>query len=148
MDAKSVAALFGSLDSLAGLGVGVDVEATDRFAEPDARLFTSLELAYCASQANPAESRAGRWCAKEAVSKACAKYLQLSLREIAILTEPSGRPTVVLSDRANEFGLTAEVSIAHADGAAVAVAVATLVTPQSDRAPSLSARPGTRRRSP
>lgn len=130
MDVDSVAALFAHLDDLAGVGVGVDVEAVERFTEPDIRLFTVDELAYCAIQANPAESRAGRWCAKEAVSKACAKYLQLTLREIEIKVEPSGRPIVLLPDRATEVGLTAEVSIAHAGGTAVAVAVA--VSRQSD----------------
>jgi phosphopantetheine--protein transferase-like protein len=124
--------LRGDVDGVAALlhhfqvipGVGVDVEQVDRFAEPDSRLFTAQELAHCAIQANPAESRAGRWCAKEAVSKACAKYLQLTLREIEIRNEASGRPIVVLPGRATEVGLTAEVSIAHASGMAVAVAVA------------------------
>ena len=124
MDVDSVGALFGRLDDLAGVGVGIDVEAVGRFTEPDMRLFTAQELAYCANQSNPAESRAGRWCAKEAVSKACAKYLQLTLREIEIQSEPSGRPIVLLPERANRVGLRAEVSIAHASGMAVAVAVA------------------------
>jgi phosphopantetheine--protein transferase-like protein len=122
MDVESVAVLLGRLGDLPG--VGVDVEAVDRFTKPDRRLFTAEELAYCAIQANPAQSRAGRWCAKEAVSKACAKYLQLTLREIEIRAGPSGRPIVVFPDRANGVGLAAEVSIAHAGGTAIAVAVA------------------------
>ena len=119
-----VEVLVGHLGELPGLGV--DVEAVDRFIDPDERLFTSDELAYCDAQADPAQSRAGHWCAKEAVSKACAKYLQLTLREIEIRAEPSGRPIVLLPDRAVAVGLAAEVSIAHADGTAMAVAVAAL----------------------
>ena len=126
MDFESVTALLGSLNHLENFGVGVDVEATERFTEPDLRIFTTEELDYCASKSNPAESRAGRWCAKEAVSKACAKYLQLTLREITIVADSSGRPKVLLPDRAAKIGLTAEVSIAHADGIAVAVAIATV----------------------
>jgi phosphopantetheine--protein transferase-like protein len=122
MDVESVSVLLGLLGDLPG--VGVDVEVVDRFTKPDRRLFTAEELAYCAIQANPAQSRAGRWCAKEAVSKACAKYLQLTLREIEIRAGPSGRPIVVFPDRANGVGLAAEVSIAHAGGTAIAVAVA------------------------
>ncbi|GBE22879.1 4'-phosphopantetheinyl transferase [bacterium BMS3Bbin01] len=124
MDTDGVTALLGRLGDVPG--VGVDVEVIDRFANPDERLFTTEELAYCAMQANPAESRAGRWCAKEAVSKACAKYLQLTLREIEIREGPSGRPIALLSNRAAEVGLVAEVSIAHADGMAMAVAIASV----------------------
>lgn len=122
MDVDSIAIILERLGDLPG--VGVDVEAVDRFTEPDERLFTAEELAYCAIQADPAESRAGRWCAKEAVSKACAKYLQLTLREIEIRAATSGRPIVLLPDRATEVGLAAEVSIAHAGAMAIAVAVA------------------------
>lgn len=122
MDVELIAIALGRLGDIPG--VGVDVEAIDRFTKPDGRLLTATELAYCAAQAEPAQSWAGRWCAKEAVSKACAKYLQLALREIEIRSDPSGRPVVVLPDRATEVGLAAEVSIAHAAGAAIAVAVA------------------------
>lgn len=121
-DIDPVEVLMGRLGELPGLGV--DIEAVDRFTNPDERLFTSKELAYCDAQADPAQSRAGRWCAKEAVSKACAKYLQLTLREIEIRVEPSGRPIVLLPERALAVGLTAEVSIAHAGGMAMAVAAA------------------------
>jgi holo-[acyl-carrier protein] synthase len=114
--------------SLGGLGelpgVGIDIEDVGRFAEPDGRLLDAEELAYCARQADPAAARAGRWCAKEAVAKACARFLQLSLREIGIRSGPSGRPEVVLPARAAEMGLAAEVSISHTGTMAVAVAVA------------------------
>ena len=122
---------------LGGLpGLGVDIEAVDRFMDPDDRLFTSEELSYCDAQADPAESRAGHWCAKEAVSKACAKYLQLTLREIELRAEPSGRPIVLLPERALAIGLAAEVSIAHTGGTAIAVALAGVrqlgTTPQGE----------------
>ena len=130
MDIEPIALLLSRVGILPG--IGVDVEAVDRFAEPDERLFTTEELEYCAAQSAPAQSRAGRWCGKEAVSKACAKYLQLSLREIEIRAEPSGRPIVLLPARATEIGLTVEVSIAHAGGTAVAVAVARQMSSDGD----------------
>ena len=113
-------------------GVGVDVEAVDRFIEADTRLFSPVELAYCAAQANPAESRAGRWCAKEAVAKACSAFLQLSLREIEIVVESSGRPAAVLPARAIEIGVGVALSVAHAGGVAVSIAVASLQPVPSD----------------
>lgn len=137
MDVESVADMLGRLADLPG--VGVDVEVVERFIEPDERLFTPAELAYCAAQPNPAESRAGRWCAKEAVAKACAAFLRMSLREIEVLAEPSGRPVAALPGRATELGLAAAVSISHAGGAAVAVAVAAVCHPPS-RETSLGSR--------
>ncbi len=122
MEAERVAAI---LESYSGIpGVGVDVEEVDRFSEPDDRLFTAAELRYCSEQANPAQSRAGRWCAKEAVAKACDKYLLVSLREIEITASPSGHPVALLSKRARQSGLSVEISISHAGRVAVAVAVA------------------------
>lgn len=114
--------------------IGVDVEPVARFATPDPRIFTAAELAYCDAQAEPAESRAGRWCAKEAVCKACSSYLQLSLREIEIEIGVGrhGRPMVLLPERAVALGLRADVSIAHTGGVAVAVAVAGIASGPSD----------------
>ena len=127
MDVQAIEAALEHLGELPG--IGVDVEAVERFAEPDPRLLTSDELAYCAAQDAPAESRAGRWCAKEAVVKACAKHLQLSPREVEILVEPCGRPIVALPERAAMVGLVSEVSISHAAGVAIAVAIAAICEP-------------------
>ena len=112
--------------------IGVDVEPVARFGTPDPRIFTAAELAYCDAQAEPAESRAGRWCAKEAVCKACSSHLQLSLREIEIGVGRQGRPMVMLPERAVALGLRADVSIAHTGGVAVAVAVAGIAPGPSD----------------
>lgn len=122
LDTGAFASVLAGLGELPG--VGVDVELVARFAVPDTRLFTLEELAYCDSQEFPAESRAGRWCAKEAVAKACSRFLQLSLREVEILAGPSGRPQVRLSARALAVGLLVDVSISHAGGMALAVAFA------------------------
>ena len=127
-----VAALTALLVDLRVPDIGVDVELVARFATPDPRIFTAAELAYCDAQAEPAESRAGRWCAKEAVCKACSNHLQLTLREIEIGVGPHGRPVVLLPERAVVLGLRADVSIAHTGGVAVAVAVAGIAPASSD----------------
>lgn len=106
-----------------GLGVGVDIETVARFATADARLFTAAELELCASSHDPAESRAGRWCAKEAVVKAVARHTLLSPREVEILADPDGRPVVRLL-RAQLDHLHCDVSITHGGGIAAAVAAA------------------------
>jgi phosphopantetheine--protein transferase-like protein len=102
------------------LGVGVDIEMVARFTTPDPRLFTEAELALCAASSYPAESRAGRWCAKEAVVKAVARYVLLSPREVEILADPDGRP-VVRFLRSGLWHIRCDVSITHGGGIAAAV---------------------------
>lgn len=124
-DSVDAVALEHALWALEGVpGVGVDVEQIERFRAPDLRLFTPTEVAYCTGVADSAECLAGRWCAKEAVMKACSPHISLSLREIEVAAAADGRPVVVLPDRAIALGLTAEVSIAHTASLAVAVALA------------------------
>lgn len=105
------------------LGVGVDIETVGRFDSPDPRLFTEAELAFCAASANPAESRAGRWCAKEAVVKAVARHVLLSPREVEVIADPAGRPVIRLL-RSGLENLRCDVSITHGGGVAAAVAAA------------------------
>lgn len=103
------------------VGVGVDVEPVERFAQPDARLFHEAELAYCQAQADPARARAGTWCAKEAAVKALAGWHPVGLREVAVSRDAAGAPSVtVLAPGAP----TVQVSITYAAGFATAVAIA------------------------
>lgn len=109
---------------ISSVGIGIDIEPTSRFAEPDARIFTPDELAYCAASADPQSSRAGRWCAKEAVVKAMSKHVLLGLREIEILTAQDGRPVVRVLRPELADAFECDVSISYSDGVAVAVALA------------------------
>ena len=113
------------------MGVGVDVEAVSRFATPPRGVFADVEVAYCLAQADPAESFAGTWTAKEAVLKALSGWGRLSVREVVITRDDTGAPKAALvrRQRAAPSGSQAaqpelSVSIAHAAGFAVAVAVA------------------------
>lgn len=106
-----------------GLGVGIDIEMVSRFEAPDPRLFTPAELELCDASSNPAETRAGRWCAKEAVVKAVARHTLLSPREVEILADSNGRPVVQLL-RPHLHHLRCDVSITHGGGIAAAVAAA------------------------
>lgn len=112
------------------LGVGVDIEMVERFQTPDPRLFTEAELAFCAASTHPGESRAGRWCAKEAVVKAVARYVLLSPREVEVLSDDAGRPVVRLLRPQLEH-LRCDVSITHAGGVAAAIAAAWAVDHQA-----------------
>jgi holo-[acyl-carrier protein] synthase len=121
--------------------IGVDLIDIDRIVStlgryPDrfrARVLTDGEARYCGARA---ERIAGRWAAKEAVSKVLGLGIRgVGWREIEIKRTPLGQPIVALHGRAEErrraLGLTSPlaVSISHIRDLAVAVAVGTRAGP-------------------
>ncbi|KAL1610310.1 beta subunit of fatty acid synthetase [Paraconiothyrium brasiliense] len=116
--------------------IGVDVERIDAInIENDTfleRNFTAQEIAYCRKAASPQSSFAGKWSAKEAVFKSLGVKGQgagAALRDIEIVNDENGAPTVQLSGTAQQeakrVGMKkVTISISHSDDQAVAVAVA------------------------
>ncbi len=115
--------------------VGIDIIETGRIRgvlekHPDrflARVYTEWERAYCRHNVL---HLAGRWAAKEAVSKVLGLGVRgVGWREIEIRRTWAGQPIVELHGRAEErrraLGLTTPlaVSISHIRDLAVAVAV-------------------------
>jgi len=115
--------------------IGVDLIDIDRIVAllgrfPDrfrARVLTDGEARYCGSKV---ERIAGRWAAKEAISKVLGLGVRgVGWREIEILPNRAGAPQVLLHRRAAEraaaLGLgDVTVTISHERRMAVAVAVA------------------------
>lgn len=116
-------------------GLGVDVieiervaHAIERYGERFlGRIYTPREIAACHGKR---DSLAGRFAAKEAVSKALGiGVLRLRWRDIEIQRGPLGRPVVSLegtaADWARRHGIgEVLVTISHSKGLAVAAAVA------------------------
>lgn len=96
----------------------------DRFLQ---RIYTPAELAHCRGRA---QSLAGRFAAKEATSKALGVGIRvLRWRDIEVLPDRRGKPTIHLHGRASEVAearkLTGfDVSITHSRSDAVAMVVA------------------------
>ena len=115
--------------------IGVDLISIDRIIavlgrHPDRfrrRVLTDAEQRYCGRRA---ERIAGRWAAKEAVSKVLGLGVRgVGWRDIEVLPNYAGQPQVRLhgraARRAADLGLhTVSVSISHERHMAVAVAVA------------------------
>jgi holo-[acyl-carrier protein] synthase len=88
------------------LGVGVDLASVERIGEflerwgsrARRRCFTEGEEAYCDARKNPATHFAARFAAKEALAKALGTGLSrgVSWKEIEVVREPGGPPTIVL----------------------------------------------------
>jgi len=121
------------------LGVGTDLmetkrieESIDRYGERFLeRVFTPNEIAYCMrKRKNAAESFAARFAAKEAGAKALGTGIShgITWKELEVLREPSGRPTLHLSGRAAEraerMGVRrVQLSLTHSRELAMAVVI-------------------------
>ena len=111
------------------LGVGIDVVDVARFATTlertpalRGRLFTPAE------QERPLASLAARFAAKEALAKALGAPAGLNWMDAEVLTDDTGRPSLVLSGtvaaRADEIGVSStHVSLSHDAGIASAVVI-------------------------
>ncbi len=119
------------------IGIGIDIvkiEAltTDLLNDPEAiaRAFTSAEITYCSSQANPPQSYAGTLAAKQAVAKAFGTGWDDDVDWLSINIDrmENGAPRVSLSVGAvtvqHRLGIqNILVSIAHDGSYAVAFCV-------------------------
>lgn len=118
------------------IGVGVDIveirrikEAVERNNNFLEKLFTDTEIEYLNSRKLSPEYIAGRFAAKEAVSKALGTGIRgFGFRDIEIDRNELGKPIVVLKGKAKliaeQFGkYSMHLSISHGEDSAVAYAV-------------------------
>ncbi len=97
-----------------------------RFVE---RVFTTEEIKYCSGKANPYNSYAARFAAKEAFIKALKSSLPIPLKEIGVINRGSGQPEIRLYGNAGV--LFAEIvrngrihlSLSHDRGCSIASVV-------------------------
>jgi len=91
------------------------------------RLFTEKEIHYCSKFKDPAPHLTGRFCAKEAVSKALGTGFgkTLSFHDIEICNNKEGKPVVLLSEKLQKKIGTVHIllSISHCKEYAIATAV-------------------------
>jgi holo-[acyl-carrier protein] synthase len=96
------------------VGLGMDLAEIDRIEQAITRhgttflerVFTPQEAEYCERHRNKFERYAGRFAAKEAVMKALGTGWRNGVRwrDIEVVREPSGKPTLQLA------GVTAELA--------------------------------------
>ncbi|MBZ5514255.1 MAG: holo-ACP synthase [Acidobacteriia bacterium] len=117
------------------VGTGVDITETERIEQALRRygerflrrLYTPSEIAYCRQARNSAERLAARFAAKEAAFKALGTGWRDGIRwlDVEITHQPSGKPEVVFTGRAQELaralGVTrTAVSLSHSNDYVIA----------------------------
>jgi len=118
----------------AAFGLGHDIEELSALPETNdwsghpfyANNFTTAEINWCASQAEPKRHFAARFCAKEAARKAHPILMECPLRAIELANDPSGRPSLRILDETTLRSLGGHqllVSISHSDSLASAVVI-------------------------
>ena len=119
-------------------GTGIDAteierieEAIDRYGPRFLnRVYLPAEQAYCLRKRRAAESFAARFAAKEAAAKALGTGISfgVSWREIEVVREPGGRPSLRFHGRAAEIAgrqgvVRAHLSLTHTGALATASVV-------------------------
>lgn len=119
-------------------GIGIDLVDVDRVRRLMSRrttfavrVFTPQEIEYCERQADPAESYAARWAAREACRKALGGVRGMRWHDVRVARAPSGAPSLVLEGatrlRADALGVSqVMVALTHERKMAGAFCVAVL----------------------
>ncbi len=93
------------------IGIGTDIAEVPRIAKSiennsfKEKVFSKVEIAYCESKTNFAESFAARFAAKEAFFKALGTGWRggMAFNEVEVVNDELGKPTLVI------VGTTAEI---------------------------------------
>jgi holo-[acyl-carrier protein] synthase len=118
-------------------GIGTDIVSVTRMSRvlertPNFRdkVFTSAEIAYCESKADPAQSFAACFAAKEAVMKAFGTGWteDVNWQGISLDHDPAGKPIVILCGNTlqtyEKYNCTAiHISVSHEKEHAIALAI-------------------------
>ena len=114
------------------LGIGNDIVEISRIAKAISnekflkRVYTEKEIEIISKKGNSEASYAGRFSAKEAISKALGTGVRnFNLTDIEILNDELGKPFVVFKNDLLEImkGKKIEISISHSREYATAIAI-------------------------
>lgn len=107
-------------------GIGIDMVDIGNFKKLPLKsntnfykkIFTTMEIAYCGSKANPYQHFAARFAAKEAIIKACGLKLK-DLINIEIINNKDGAPSAKVKGKLGKF----LISLSHTKNEAIAIAL-------------------------
>jgi len=88
------------------------IEKNERFPE---KIFTAQEISYCSQKANPYQSYAGRFAAKEAVMKALGTGWngKISWQDIEVVVDQYGKPILRVHNATKLFMTECNIKYSH-----------------------------------
>jgi phosphopantetheine--protein transferase-like protein len=75
--------------------------------------FTAAEIEYCLQSTHPLQHFAARFCAKEAVRKCGPQFAAINPRNIEVLNDEAGQPSIRINGAAVDSGTRLLVSLSH-----------------------------------
>jgi holo-[acyl-carrier protein] synthase len=123
--AAAVNPALSSEGSAGEIALGIDMQSIDAMPQTAdfweeafyQQHFTPQEVAYALLQANPRESLAGAWCAKEALRKADSQWIGVDWKLTEVTHDANGKPSL----KSGSNPLPHAVSLSHTGGFALAV---------------------------
>lgn len=92
-------------------GIGIDIvkiqrmrDASDKWGRKFFEKFlTDSEITYCYGKKDPYPSMSVRFAAKEALIKAVGSEIHVNLKEVAVMNNERGRPSLIIKGKLEEF---------------------------------------------
>ena len=102
-------------------GIGTDIVKIDRIKHAAEKwgdsfvekILTPEEIAYCFGKKDPYPSLAVRFAAKEALVKAIGGEIPVKMKDIEILNDEKGRPSIKVRDRLEDFFNDKKIARCH-----------------------------------
>lgn len=92
-------------------GIGIDIVKIDRIRSASEKwggtfmekILTAKEISYCYEKKDPCPSLAVRFAAKEALIKAIGSEVFVKMKDIEVLNDTNGRPSIKVSNKLEAF---------------------------------------------
>lgn len=92
-------------------GIGIDIVKIQRMSDAYKKwgnkffekFLTGSEIAYCFAKTDPYPSLSVRWAAKEALIKAVGSEVHVNFKEVEIINNSLGRPSLLFKGKLEEF---------------------------------------------
>lgn len=92
-------------------GIGIDIVKIQRMKDASEKwgkkffekILTEYEISYCFGRSDPYPSLAVRFAAKEALIKAIGAEIAVNMKDVEIVNNEKGRPTIQVKGKLEEF---------------------------------------------
>ncbi len=102
-------------------GIGIDIVKIERMKNADEKwgvrffekILTENEISYCFKKSVPYPSIAVRFAAKEAIIKAIGSEVPVSMKDIEVVNNEKGRPSITVRGKLEKFFKEKQIQHCH-----------------------------------